>query len=63
MADKTDIAHLLPILRRLCMEHQALKALLSESSENWKSDALRFQKAPKPRRDVEEQFREVSASL
>jgi len=58
-----DIAHLLPILRRISSEHRALKLLLRESDQNWKTDVLRLQRAPKLSKDVDEQFREVVTSL
>jgi hypothetical protein len=62
MADKTDIADLLPILERLCLEHRAMNLLGTEQVSNWRASVSRFCGLPKPIRDVQEQFRAVHDS-
>jgi hypothetical protein len=63
MADKTDIADLLPILERLCTEHRAMNLLGTEQVSNWHAAVSRLCRLPKPIRDVQEQFRGVHDSL
>ena len=64
MAEKTDIAELLPVLERICLEHRAMSALLDEEQvEYWRAAVARFGTLPKPIQDVREQFHAVYDSL
>ena len=63
MADKMD-KRILPILKRLCLEHRAMKVLLKDSlGHSWRRDVTALMNAPMPQAYLEEQFRETYASL
>jgi hypothetical protein len=58
MAHKTDIARLLPTLKRLCGEHQAMQALLAEGDPaNWRNDVSQLANRLFLRARIDEQFR------
>ena len=61
--DKKNIARLLPTLRRICLEHRALKALLKDNGPSWKADVLQFQRQTTPELAVDKQLHELSAFL
>ena len=64
MANKMDIARLLPILKRLCGEHRAMRALLAEGDPvNWRRDVLRLKNRLFLQTRIDEQFRGVLESL
>jgi hypothetical protein len=60
MVDKTDIARLLPTLKRLCVEHRAMQALLAEDDpENWRRAVLQLKNRLFLQTRIDEQFRGV----
>lgn len=64
MEDKTGIGGLLEELKRVCLEHNALKSVLREGSpDSWRRDVLTFLTYSEPSKRVKNQFRETVAAV